>query len=73
MEKIPSASFYKPYRTEINMALLREKKGENIELSKKITYRSSLCGLVSDNFRTEKNIRLRLDFWSILAYIFLEI
>ena len=55
------------------MALQRERKGENIELSKKITHRSSLCGLVSDNFRTEKNITLRLDFKSILAYIFLEI
>ena len=37
------------------MALQRERKGENIELS-------SLCGLVSDNFRTEKNVTLRLDF-----------
>ena len=45
------------------MALQRERKGENIELSKKNYHASmSLCGLVSDNFRTKKNITLRLDF-----------
>ena len=41
MDKIPSVSFYKPYKTEKknnkNMALQRERKGENIKLSKKIT------------------------------------
>ena len=48
MDKIPSSS---------NMALQRVKKGKNIELSEKITHRSSLCSLVFDNLELKRILR----------------